>query len=549
MSYATTILADNPVAYYRLDETTGTTAHDQTSNHYDATLSGGFTLSQPGALSNDSDTAIAFASTGMLSLPRTLNYTTFSAFSLEFWINTGTLWQYFAVTCDGTNTLAYLNGALVPLGSLSTVELGLLFDFAGSYLAATLDEVAIYNYSLTAAQVAVHYAAASATATPVTPFTYAYGSFAINAHSGGLGYFLIAKDLDFVEFQPQLSPLALYDGYTITGYQVRQRQIQVDLIVVGISRVDCIARKDALEAALALRDQQLIIHEDGRYWVANAISGKAKFAAGQGIVQCKIPVVFVCANPYAQAVSQATPYDSGPIAYTSQYPTGTYTSPIFSVAGGGTAYSWPHLHLTHSLAAPGGTTTLSVGITAGYTYTSLSVVSAPAIRAGQKLLLYYSYGSPLNVQAQKVTASAAVTAGATTIPVNSFVAAYSLSTITTFVSISTAWSVVAISQLTDNYQSQSASQNDQTYTLGPAGNGGAILLPQLQNDTLDLYCDPATGTGWTVAGTSSGFAFSYQPVGAFPPLQAGATSWQISITSDYQPTADFSVIWTPRYMS
>ena len=545
MSYASTILGDGPKAYYRLDEVSGAIAADQTSNHYNATLSGGFTFGQPGALSNDTDTSIAFATTGMLSLPGALNVTTFTALSVEFWINTGTAWQYFVVTCNGSVTTAYLNGSVTAFGTPAPVEIGALFDVAGSYLAANLDEVAIYNYVLSAAQIAAHYAAAAATPTPSTSATYAYGAFAINNHSGGLGYFLIAKDLDFPEFKPQISPLALYDGYTITGYQVAQRQIQVDLVVVGTSRIDCIARKDALEAALALRDQQLVIHEDGRYWVANAISGKTKFAAGQGIVQCKIPVIFVCANPYATAANAAASYDTGPIAYTTQYPTGTYLSAILAVAGGGTAYCWPHLHLVHSLAGQGSTYT-TVPMTAG-TYTSLTVASAPAISAGQKLAIS-SASTLTSLAVQKVTASANVTAGATTIPVNSFTIS-GIFPSHSAVNISTAWNAVAVSQLTDNYQMQVISSNDQAYSLTPGGNGGAILLPQVQGDFLDIYCDPSGSPGWAITGAAQIGTFAFPPVGAFPPLQPGTTQWQVAITSDAQPTCDFSITWTPRYMS
>lgn len=552
MTYASTILADNPTAYYRLDETSGTTAHDATSNHYDAALSGGFTLSQPGALSSDTDTAIAFTSTGLLTLPYALRVYTFSALSVEWWINTGSAWQYFVVTTNGSTTTAYLNGAVVATGAGASVEIGALFDFAGTPGAATLDEVAIYNYALSAAQISAHYAAASATPVTPTSFTYAYGSFAINAHSGGLGYFLVAKDLDFPEFKPQISPLALYDGYTITGYQVGQRQIQCDLYIVGTSRTDCIARKDALEAALALRDQPLVLHEDGRYWIANAISGKAKFAAGGGIVQCKIPVVFVCANPYAIAAQAATPFDTGAVAYTFQNPTGTYQSQIFSVAGGGTAYSWPHLRLTHSLADPGGNTTLTSGLSAGSTYTSLSVASAPAITAGQKILLLYVStpgGTGSTTYGQKVTVSNNVSAGAHTIPVNSFVANSTFPTSSTTVRISTAWNVASVQQLTDNYQLQATSSSDQAYVLSPAGNGSTLLLPQQQGDYLDIYCDPAGSPGWVISGTAMSTTFAFQPLGAFPPLQPLSTQWQIIISSDYQPTVDVTVNWTPRYMS
>jgi hypothetical protein len=550
MSYDTTILADNPTAYYETSETTGSTAFDATSNHYDATLAGGFTLAQPGA-TNDGNTAIALSATGTFILPYTLNVTTFSAISIEFWINASTSWQHFAITCDDHTTLAYLNGSITAIGTTALVEVGVLFDFAGSYAAASFAKVAIYNYKLSSSQVAAHYAAATATVTPPTNFTYGYGSFAINAHSGGLGYFLVAKDLDFPEFKPQLSPLALYDGHTITGYQVGERQIQVDLVIVGTSRIDCIARKDALEAALALRDQQLVLHEDGRYWIANAISGKAKFAAGQGIVQCKIPVSFICANPYAIAPQAAAPYNTGDVAYTFQSPPGTYQSTVFSVAGGGTTYSWPRLHLTHSLPDVG-STTLTSQRTHNSTYTSLPVASAPAIGAGLKLLLLYidTSGSQPVTHGQKVTASSNVSPGATSIPVNSFTANATFPATNTTVMISTAWNHVYINQLTDNYQIEADGSGDQSFTLDPInGNGSALLLPQMLGDTLDIYCDPAGNPGWSILTSALSTSFTIPSVGAFPPLQPAVTSWQVAITSDYQPAADFSVIWTPRYMS
>ena len=552
MSYDTTILADMPLAYYETSETSGSTAFDATSNNYDATLTGPFTLAQPGA-TNDGNTAIELGPTATLDLPYTLDVTTFSALSIELWINTGSAWQYVVIACDGHSTLGYLNGAVVAIGTVATIEVGAIFDYIGSYLAASIAKLAIYNYKLSTAQIAAHYAAASAPTVTATSFTYSYGNFAINAHSGGLGYFLVAKDLDFPEFKPQISPLALYDGYTITGYQVGERQIQVDLVVVGTSRVDCIARKDALEAALALRDQPLVLHEDGRYWTANAISGKAKFAAGQGIVQCRIPVTFIAASPYAvAALNAALTYDTGVLAYTFQYPAGTYQSTLFSVAGGGTAYSWPHLQLTHSLADVG-STTLTSQRTYNSTYTSLPVASSPAISSGQKLMLLYVTTPPGGLpvtNVQKVTASGNVNAGATSIPVTSFTANATFPATVTQVLISTAWNVAYVNQLTDNYQIQATSSGDQKFTLDPVnGNGTALLLPQVLGDTLDIYCDPTGNPGWAIQSNALGSAFTLPSVGAFPPLQPGATIWQVVITSDYAPWADFSITWFPRFMS
>ncbi len=113
--YSLAILADTPQAYYRCNEFSGPIAYDSTSNHYDAALVGSIAYSQPGALFGDSDTSLLFGATDSLNVPYTLNYTTFTAFSLEFWINAGSGWHYIVVTCDGPNTLTYYDGALHPI--------------------------------------------------------------------------------------------------------------------------------------------------------------------------------------------------------------------------------------------------------------------------------------------------------------------------------------------------------------------------------------------------------------------------------------------------
>jgi len=57
MSYRDVVLADNPAAYWRLGESSGSTAYDETSNGYDATYQGDPTLGVSGA-AKLSDTAI-----------------------------------------------------------------------------------------------------------------------------------------------------------------------------------------------------------------------------------------------------------------------------------------------------------------------------------------------------------------------------------------------------------------------------------------------------------------------------------------------------------
>ena len=57
--YRAAVLADSPLAYWRLGETSGTVAHDETGNGHDGTYVGGVTLGQPGALTGDANTAVS----------------------------------------------------------------------------------------------------------------------------------------------------------------------------------------------------------------------------------------------------------------------------------------------------------------------------------------------------------------------------------------------------------------------------------------------------------------------------------------------------------
>ena len=607
--YSQVILADYPQTYYQLDETSGTTATDASPNANNGTYNAsGVTYNVTGAIAKDSDTAVTFDGTaGYMAFPSGVNPAGLTAFSVELWFNptslvastfhriisnantgssnvgfdsnlngstgrmswnvgngsanatvttigalsTGT-WYHIVGTYDGSNMRLYLNGTLqqtTPLTggigtSASPINIGRNPAYSGDYIAASFDEVAVYPATLNQSQVSSHYTAGLAQLLA----NYYYGAFQLNEHPGGLGYYLMTKDLDFAEMKPVISPLALYDGTKITGYQVPQRQIQCDIYVIGSSRADCIARKDTMESYLAKRDQSLILHEDGRSWIANAISGKAKFAAGQGVVQAKIPVIFVCANPYATSAFAATPFDTGSVAYTTVVVAGTWQSSIFSVAGGGTIYSWPTLTLTHKLASPG-STTLNGALTSGNVYTSITVVSSPALTAGQVITLSWTTGG--NTFVQKLTVSGTVTGGATSIPVNSFTASASFPITSTTVSISTAWNSVTIAQLTDNYQIQASSTGDKTYTI-TGGNSvatGIYLLPQGQNDFITIVCDPTASNGWTITGSVQGVSFTYQPNGAFPPLESTTTQWQVTVTSDNAPTADLKISWSPRYAS
>jgi hypothetical protein len=157
--YAVSVLNDGPMAYYRLDETFGLVAHDVSGNGYNATITADTTLAQAGLLIGDSDTAMSFTAKGGLSLPVTLSrqISTWTAISIEFWIKVSSVAHYIVATCNDTTTLLYMDGVAYVSGSGDPIVIDSLFTFAGSYDAAVIDEIAIYNKVLSPVTIASRY--------------------------------------------------------------------------------------------------------------------------------------------------------------------------------------------------------------------------------------------------------------------------------------------------------------------------------------------------------------------------------------------------------
>jgi signal peptidase I len=85
-AYKSTILADTPSFYWRLDETSGTVVDDETSNGRDGTLAtASSTWGQAGALTTESDTALRFS---QAAITANTSVTGPAAFSVEAWIKT-----------------------------------------------------------------------------------------------------------------------------------------------------------------------------------------------------------------------------------------------------------------------------------------------------------------------------------------------------------------------------------------------------------------------------------------------------------------------------
>jgi hypothetical protein len=98
VSYATTVLSDGPIGYYRFDEASGTVAHDASGHGNDAIVAAGVTWRSLGALVGDSNTAI-HVSNGSQAVNAGLrfDFTGTAPFSVEGWVKVelvdGT-WRY-----------------------------------------------------------------------------------------------------------------------------------------------------------------------------------------------------------------------------------------------------------------------------------------------------------------------------------------------------------------------------------------------------------------------------------------------------------------------
>jgi Concanavalin A-like lectin/glucanases superfamily/Bacterial Ig-like domain len=214
--YKDAVLADGAVAYWRLGESSGTSAADESANANTATYTGGVALGQPGALAADQDTAASFDGVNdALSAPDAPSLDLSTGATIETWVKRAksgwqvvvgkpgngqsrfenyalwfdssdylraffgngvtyssisssvpmdTNWHYVVATYDNATIRLYVDGTLntTASGSIAltpnTQPMNVGRDQSSSYFfGGRLDEVAVYPTALTAARVGRHY--------------------------------------------------------------------------------------------------------------------------------------------------------------------------------------------------------------------------------------------------------------------------------------------------------------------------------------------------------------------------------------------------------
>jgi hypothetical protein len=219
--YAQAVLADDPVAYWRLDEASGEVARDFSGHGNDATYIGGVHAGTAGAIAGDPDTAATFdGATGYLDAGDRFAFAGSQPFSVEAWVRpasmqgyggifsredtaggppsegylgfvspgdgvygfqrldgnsltsvnsmsvaNGAHYDHVVATYDGNVMTLYVNGVAEAMETASFPIAGATHDFvvgaevggAEDFFEGALDEVAVYEHVLSANRVSAHY--------------------------------------------------------------------------------------------------------------------------------------------------------------------------------------------------------------------------------------------------------------------------------------------------------------------------------------------------------------------------------------------------------
>ena len=228
-SYSTAVTDDSPSLYYRLDESSGTTAADSSGNGITGTYaSSGITYGVTGAIGGDSDTSITTAASGAavtasdstlpsgssartvelweksttyntwlfsygtlgtdtffgvyLSAASQLEFTAYSenpTFNTPYSMVDGN-WHQVAVTyasqvvtmfVDGQQIGTASTGALATTLSSAGFQVGQGGNWSNAPFVGSIDEVSIYSGALTAGRINAHWAAGVQESCPTTPTT------------------------------------------------------------------------------------------------------------------------------------------------------------------------------------------------------------------------------------------------------------------------------------------------------------------------------------------------------------------------------------------
>jgi Concanavalin A-like lectin/glucanases superfamily len=108
LAYRAAVMAKNPIAYWRLGESSGPNALDETQNGHDGIYIGNPTFGQPGAIQGDSNTAVQFNGSNYVEIPDSVDLsqpTSTFGLTVEAWMRPDTLAFPGETSTDSTQNL------------------------------------------------------------------------------------------------------------------------------------------------------------------------------------------------------------------------------------------------------------------------------------------------------------------------------------------------------------------------------------------------------------------------------------------------------------
>jgi hypothetical protein len=214
--YRDVVIADGPISYWRLDETSGTRCKDE-MGHHDGTYDTDVTFGAPGAIAGSGTAALFTLESGTIAIGNAFEFPDLQPFSFEAWVKptsvptSGTIfatttfdpnasyrpsqgttfflsadgvgferwgdellqfthlqnrpleanaWSHLVVTFDGTLTKLYVNGGVASVDGTGRPMPKTPRPFAWGTMKGAFDELAVYDHALSPVRVLAHYTTA-----------------------------------------------------------------------------------------------------------------------------------------------------------------------------------------------------------------------------------------------------------------------------------------------------------------------------------------------------------------------------------------------------
>lgn len=221
-AYKNAILADGPVGFWVLGDTSGTNAPDLSGNGFNGTYTGGFTLNQSPLLASETDGSTLFnGSSGYVAIPSGLSTAGYTALTVVAWLQWATAVSGDARVVDNSHTDADHNGFELVLNTSAKTGSWVLGDGTNTdFLGANSLSIAPNTPIMYAGKLGSgHYSIwlnGVRVALGTSTLTLNNGAFPVNLGRGSYNNDYYSGMLGFVAiFNKEISDARLYQYYSL----------------------------------------------------------------------------------------------------------------------------------------------------------------------------------------------------------------------------------------------------------------------------------------------------------------------------------------------